>query len=61
MKNLKKLFSFIKKNVLGYQKKFRSILEKEKDHRDPASQLFIAKSQVQQGLWGEARKNVKLF
>ena len=41
------------------EKKFRSILEKEKDHRDPASQLFIAKSQVQQGLWGEARKTCK--
>ena len=43
------------------EKKFRSILEKEKDHRDPASQLFIAKSQVQQGLWGELGKHVKLF
>ena len=41
------------------EKKFRSILEKEKNHRDPASQLFIAKSQVQQGLWGEARKTCK--
>ena len=41
------------------EKKFRSILEKEKDHRDPAAQLFIAKSQVHQGLWGEARKTCK--
>ena len=41
------------------EKKFRSILEKEKDHRDPAAQLFIAKSQVHQGLCGEASKTCK--
>ena len=41
------------------EKKFRSILEKEKDYRDPAAQLFIAKSQVHQGLWVEARKTCK--
>ena len=41
------------------EKKFRSILEKEKDHRDPVSHLFIAKSQVQQGLWVQARKTCK--
>ena len=38
---------------------FRIILEKDKDHRDPASQLFIAKSQVQQGLWDQARRTCK--
>ena len=41
------------------EKKFRIILQEEKNHTDPVSQLFIAKSQVQQGLWGEARKTCK--
>ena len=41
------------------EKKFRIILEKERNHQDPASQLFIAKSQIQQGLWGQARRTCK--
>ena len=41
------------------EKKFRTILEEERDHKDPASQLFIAKSQIQQGLWGQARRTCK--
>ncbi len=41
------------------EKKFRLILEKERDYKDPVSQLFIAKSQVQQGLWSNARKTCK--
>ena len=41
------------------EKKFTDILEKKKDYRDPVSQLFIAKSQVQQGFWSKARKTCK--
>ena len=41
------------------EKKFRIILEKERDYKDPASQLFIAKSQAQQGLWSNARNTCK--
>ena len=43
------------------EKKFRNILEKDRDYRDPVSQLFIAKSQVQQGLWDQARRTCKNF
>ncbi len=43
------------------EKYFRIILENERDHRDPACQLFIAKSQVQQGLWGQARRTCKIL
>ena len=43
------------------EQKFKIILEKEKDQRDPVAQLFIAKSQFQQGLWGQARKTCKVL
>ncbi|MBA65196.1 MAG: hypothetical protein CMG55_05280 [Candidatus Marinimicrobia bacterium] len=38
---------------------FKNILKNDRDYRDPASQLLIAKSQNQQGLWGEARRTCK--
>ena len=38
---------------------FNIILTEEKDHRDPAAQIFIAKSQLQQGLWDKARRTCK--
>ena len=43
------------------EKKFKNILEKDRDYRDPVSQLFIAKSQVQQELWDQARRTCKNF
>ena len=30
---------------------FKNILIKEKDFKDPVSHLFVAKSQIHQGLW----------
>ena len=38
---------------------FESILKQDRDHRDPAAQLFIAKSQSQQGLWDNAKRTCK--
>ena len=33
---------------------FNIILTEDRDHRDPAAQIFIAKSQLQQGLWDKS-------
>ena len=38
---------------------FESILKEDRDHRDPAAQLFIGKSQIQQGLWDNAKRTCK--
>ena len=38
---------------------FKNILINEKDHRDPAAQLFIAKAQSRQELWDNARRTCK--
>ena len=43
------------------EKNFRIILEQKRDYRDPVSQLFVAKSQVHQGLWDRARRTCKTF
>ena len=38
---------------------FKDILKYDRDSKDPACQLLIAKSQNRQGLWDEARKTCK--
>ena len=38
---------------------FRKLNEVDRDYKDPASQLLIAKSQSQQGLWDKARRTCK--
>ena len=40
---------------------FKNILIKEKDFKDPVSHLFVAKSQIHQGLWSDARNTCKTF
>ena len=38
---------------------FNILLTEDRDHRDPAAQIFIAKSQLQQGLWDKSRRTCK--